>query len=522
MKRFAVMPFICLMMLLVGCQPAMTVSDLIQGAVYHNDTIVLTSDDGTFLAQCFDHLYGAEPSPRTLSHDLIYRLDVQRRGGLDSYTLAFDLTEKQGVAMNPRGSYAIPFDWLATFLQAKPLPDFFPANIPPAMHLSINDHDMLYGYHQTWVTSPIDGVQWVDKAAKDYSDNYKGKDTDLTIHCDFGDQEPDSLSLTIIGTKSTRTYEEPDPAALPAPEGEGAYRYELVARWDKTDLGHSGTITYNFGVSIEKPTAYKVNKTSFEPGDAIMVLIENPVDLAYRVTTETYNRTVGLFYLGDDLVGMVPLDPRTEPGTYTLNFHRETTDELLAAYDYEVTEKDFNIQHLTVTGSTANLKSDENRAKDAEKFKNAKTHSAGEKLWEGPFLQPVEGRISTEYAEKRHVNGSPTSYRHSGIDIAVPTGTPVKADNHGIVTFASDLIIAGNTVVIDHGYGVFSSFLHLSEISVEEGQTVKKGDIIGAVGSTGYSTGPHLHWGIWKNGVWLNPWKFMEEDPLAVFETEKK
>lgn len=112
------------------------------------------------------------------------------------------------------------------------------------------------------------------------------------------------------------------------------------------------------------------------------------------------------------------------------------------------------------------------------------------------FIQPVEGRISGRFGRARVYNGRPGA-PHSGMDIAVPAGTPVKAPAAGVVTLAdSDLYITGGTVLIDHGHGIGSNFLHLSRLDVEAGDRVEQGQVIGAVGATGRATGPHLHWGM--------------------------
>lgn len=124
------------------------------------------------------------------------------------------------------------------------------------------------------------------------------------------------------------------------------------------------------------------------------------------------------------------------------------------------------------------------------------------------FVWPVQGRISGRFGNQRVYNGSPKS-PHSGMDIAVPQGTPVLAPAAGIVTFANaDLYLTGGTVLLDHGHGVSSNFLHLSRIDVKVGDRVEQGQGIGAVGATGRATGPHLHWGM--------NWFDVRIDPLLV------
>ena len=129
------------------------------------------------------------------------------------------------------------------------------------------------------------------------------------------------------------------------------------------------------------------------------------------------------------------------------------------------------------------------------------------------FIWPVQGRISGRFGNARVYNGQPGS-GHSGMDIAVPTGTPVKAPAAGVVTFAGpDLYLTGGTLVLDHGFGISSNFLHLSRIDVKVGDRIEQGQNIAAVGATGRATGPHLHWGM--------NWFDTRIDPLLVLERGK-
>lgn len=125
-----------------------------------------------------------------------------------------------------------------------------------------------------------------------------------------------------------------------------------------------------------------------------------------------------------------------------------------------------------------------------------------------PFIWPVRGRVSGRFGNQRVYNGS-AGAPHSGMDIAAAQGTPVHAPAAGVVTFADPaLYLTGGTVVLDHGHGVSSNFLHLSRIDVRVGERVEQGAVIGAVGATGRATGPHLHWGI--------NWFDVRVDPLLV------
>ena len=112
------------------------------------------------------------------------------------------------------------------------------------------------------------------------------------------------------------------------------------------------------------------------------------------------------------------------------------------------------------------------------------------------FIWPVIGRISGVYGSQRILNGKPKN-PHSGVDIAVPTGTPVKAPADGVVSLAhNDMFYSGGTLIVDHGHGLSTVFMHLHKLLVKNGQRVKQGDVIAQVGATGRVTGPHLHWGM--------------------------
>jgi murein DD-endopeptidase MepM/ murein hydrolase activator NlpD len=126
------------------------------------------------------------------------------------------------------------------------------------------------------------------------------------------------------------------------------------------------------------------------------------------------------------------------------------------------------------------------------------------------FIWPVRGRISGRFGNQRIYNGTPKS-PHSGMDIAAANGTQVLAPAAGVVTFAApDLYLTGGTVLLDHGHGISSNFLHLSRLDVKVGDRVEQGQRIGAVGATGRATGPHLHWGM--------SWFDTRIDPLLVLE----
>jgi murein DD-endopeptidase MepM/ murein hydrolase activator NlpD len=132
-----------------------------------------------------------------------------------------------------------------------------------------------------------------------------------------------------------------------------------------------------------------------------------------------------------------------------------------------------------------------------------------ERLWSGPFVAPVSAAISDVFGTARVFNQEVKS-RHLGLDYGVPARTPVHAVNRGTVILARPLYFEGSCVVIDHGQGLLSLYLHLSEFSVKEGDQVETGQLIGLSGGSGRATGPHLHLAIRWQGVYLNPALLLE------------
>lgn len=150
----------------------------------------------------------------------------------------------------------------------------------------------------------------------------------------------------------------------------------------------------------------------------------------------------------------------------------------------------------------------ERRKGEVEKITAARSQISALDAWKGPFRWPASGRMSGVYGSQRIRNGVPGS-PHNGVDVAAPAGAPVIAPADAVVRLAEpDMLLEGGLIILDHGGGLFSDFLHLSRIDVMVGQEVKTGELIGAVGSTGRATGPHLHWGM--------KWREARLDPVKV------
>ncbi|NRD74305.1 M23 family metallopeptidase [Shewanella sp. VB17] len=146
--------------------------------------------------------------------------------------------------------------------------------------------------------------------------------------------------------------------------------------------------------------------------------------------------------------------------------------------------------------------------KDSQQVKAARAHFSEQTAFSQTFIWPLTGRISGVYGSQRVYNGTPGN-PHYGVDVAAKTGTPVVAPANGVISLSvADMFYSGGTIILDHGYGVSSSFLHLSKLYVKEGDVIKQGQPIAEVGATGRVTGPHLDWRI--------NWYQMRLDPVTI------
>ncbi|MFT7556648.1 MAG: murein DD-endopeptidase MepM/ murein hydrolase activator NlpD, partial [Planctomycetota bacterium] len=177
-----------------------------------------------------------------------------------------------------------------------------------------------------------------------------------------------------------------------------------------------------------------------------------------------------------------------------------------------VVNKEYATQHITIENKRKvnPYASDMERILREKKIKKKARATYTKKTVDTDFLLPVEGIQTGSYGKRRFFNGQ-ARQPHSGMDIAADEGVPVAAPSDGTVIETGDFFFSGNMVYIDHGQGLITLFAHLSEINVERNQQIKKGQILGKVGSTGRVTGPHLHWSLGLNGNWVDPALFLPE-----------
>jgi len=248
-----------------------------------------------------------------------------------------------------------------------------------------------------------------------------------------------------------------------------------------------------------------VRARAFQPGElvAVTAVVPNAVE---GLRVRALGHTSPAFWVDEHRwEALVGIDLSVAPGKYTVSV--EGADgRRLGQTTMTVTSKAFPTRRLTVDPAfvdppPAALERIERENNDlAAVWKNA----ASERLWSDAFVAPVAEQATSSFGARSVFNGQART-PHSGADFPSPAGTPIHAPNSGRVVLAHELYFTGNTIVIDHGLGLFSLLAHLSSFAVHEGDQVEAGQIVGAVGATGRVTGPHLHWAVRANDARVDP-----------------
>lgn len=242
------------------------------------------------------------------------------------------------------------------------------------------------------------------------------------------------------------------------------------------------------------------------PGDVILVRHDSPGTINWQ------DKEYTLTSFGAGYYTYLPIPMGIEAGTYDIGTQQLT-----------IKDKTFKKSYITVSEENQNIRRNTERIMADQKIiDKARSQSADEFLFspDSEFMTPVEGERTTPFGYTRYVNGE-YSGSHTAIDWAAPTGTPIRATNDGVVALSENFYLTGKSVYIDHGMDLFSQYIHMSELKVEAGEKVEKGDIIGLVGSTGFSTGPHLHFTFWVHNVPSNPDMYLGKTPFQLVDEKE-
>ncbi len=218
------------------------------------------------------------------------------------------------------------------------------------------------------------------------------------------------------------------------------------------------------------------------------------------------HRTIRLFpQSGGDSLGLMPVDVLAKPGAYELEW-LDAEGQVIHKAQVTVLNAHYAKQNVVLTKALSSLRStSEERSTVAVFLKEV----SPTRYWEQPFEDPVPGCITSPFGVTRLHNGKPTGEYHAGLDQRGAFGSPIHAFAGGTAKIVQKFTLRGGTVAIDHGQGFESIYLHMSSFAVKEGEQVNKGDVIGYVGTSGRSTGPHLHWTLYANGEAVSPMQWV-------------
>ncbi|SDZ14961.1 M23 family metallopeptidase [Tindallia californiensis] len=388
---------------------------------------------------------------------------------------------------------------------------------PPA--IQIQGPDEIFhppATHDSWEFQRLDGSWTKSSQFRDIShDSVLPVDSSNYILRLNLDPPPDEIWLQVTDPSGDMRYNDPlESSTLPVFPYNGRHDYQLEFSWTDEEQPYRGSITSAFSLEMNLPPDFQVPGPHALQGEMLVFHARHLPDGANPVFQHSLTDQVHFYPLEDGVAAYIPTHYGTSPGEYVLSYGLE--GEPLQETTLTLHPRYFHIQYLTIdAGVAAATRNEEAAAMTAKYFTPSRDRSNPERYYSKSFIIPVKGRLTTEFGETRYVNNAPTSYRHSGLDIAAPTGTPVAATNRGRVVLAMDLITQGKTVVIDHGQGLFSVYFHLDELKTVENKVVERGEIIGTVGTTGFSTGPHLHFTMSHYRHNLEPGHFLVGEPIT-------
>lgn len=215
----------------------------------------------------------------------------------------------------------------------------------------------------------------------------------------------------------------------------------------------------------------------------------------------------------DEYWGLAGVHALAQPGLYdvVVRAYDEQAREVQVNTTVEVRAGNYATENIVLPPEKGALLDPAVVRAEFEKLQALWTHFTPQKLWDGVWVRPGGRETTSAFGTRRSYNGGPATSFHAGQDFRAHAGDPVVAPAAGVVAMAEPLTVRGNVVLIDHGLGVYSGYFHLSEIAVEAGQKVQPGDLLGWVGSTGLSTGPHLHWEVRIHGVAVDPLEWIQQ-----------
>lgn len=263
-------------------------------------------------------------------------------------------------------------------------------------------------------------------------------------------------------------------------------------------------------------TELRLSAPESSQGSLLLVEVESPKPFA-ELKGEWGDRSLPFWQKSGNSSeerGLLGVDLEKAPGKYELKVTGQTAsgERIVCTALVEVKEGRFATEKLHVGKQFVepSPKQVKRANEERQRLRDIFDRVTADRLWDGKFRVPLEGvNTGGNFGKRRILNGQPGS-PHGGVDFPAATGTPVHAAQRGRVVLAEELFFSGNTVVIDHGLGIYTFYGHLSQMDVKVGDALESGHVLGKVGATGRVTGPHLHWGLTVERARVNPLEIVE------------
>lgn len=288
---------------------------------------------------------------------------------------------------------------------------------------------------------------------------------------------------------------------------------EIEAKWDKkVNKNYYGTQILSFVADLDFTPSLEIVSDYICPGDPLLVVINNinsKENVEVKCTASNYEIKNNVY--SNRILNIIPISFNCTPGKYELccAINRGTDNEELIYKEFFVEEKSFRTKTLKLEEDSFKLLLKEEDVNEYRRIvENERNSSVGDKLWEDNFILPVDGSVINDYGDIVEINKEKDYIRSIGLGINTSEKAVVKASNNGIVVVSEKLNLTGNTVVIDHGMGVYTSYYNLDSLNVFKNMRVYKGDIIGSTSSTMFFGEEQMYFELTLKNESINPYSF--------------
>lgn len=291
---------------------------------------------------------------------------------------------------------------------------------------------------------------------------------------------------------------------------DGTHHLQIVAE-DRSRRRNQSSVTLTIVSDNTPPTLdWEITPVHVSQGNAALITARanEPAALEALVT----NRPLKIEQRERNWWGLLAFGPEADigPQPLALSARDLAGNETRVDVPFSVAPASFVAENVEVPSRMAAMLGPEIRKAEDDRLAPVYRADNGPARWSGSFLQPVQGPVVTEFGVQRAYNGGPLVGHHAGVDLAAAGGSPVLAAQAARVALIDEFVLRGTTLVLDHGLGVYTTYAHLQEVLVQPGQIVSPGQPVARVGSTGLSTGPHLHWEVWVGGANVDPVEWLQ------------